>query len=393
MRILQVVQKPQRRGAEVFAFQLGQELRRQGHEARLVYLYPYDETIALPLEHDDRLLNGRPNHLFEKIPGINPFLLRRLLHAIDEFKPEIVQVNGARTVKYGAFAGYFCREASWALIYRNIGNPQDWLHGWHYRVFYRKLVMPCLHGVVGVSRKTLQAVKEFYGLSVPMRNIPNAVDPACLVPAASRDTVRHQTKTPPDAPVLIFVGSLTTEKRLDRLLRLTQKVRSQIPQLHLWLIGAGSLESTVRQQVDNLRIADSVRFLGTQASVANYLNAADLFVLTSDTEGIPAVILEAGLLGLPVIATRVGGIPECVLDEETGLLVDRQDEQRLADAVCALLRNPARRRELGKKAKNWIRVNFAINKIATEYVDFYKSILEARNQRASVIGAMHREFA
>jgi glycosyltransferase involved in cell wall biosynthesis len=393
LRILQVVQKPQRRGAEVFAFQLSQELRRQGHETRLLYLYPYDEASALPLEHGDRVLNGKPNHPFEKIPGINPFLLRRLLHSIDEFKPEVVQVNGARTVKYGAFARYFCREVSWALIYRNIGNPQDWLHGWHYRAFYRKLVMPPLHGVVGVSRKTLQAVKEFYGLSVPMRNIPNAVDPACLIPTASRDAVRRQTKTPADAPVLIFVGSLVPEKRLDRLLRLTQKVRSQIPQLHLWLIGAGSLESTVRQQADNLRIADSVRFLGTQASVANYLNAADLFVLTSDTEGIPAVILEAGLLGLPVIATRVGGIPECVLDEETGLLVDRQDEQRLADAVCALLRNPNRRRELGKKAKNWVRVNFAIDKIAMDYIDFYESVLGTRNQRVSGIGAIHREFA
>lgn len=393
MRILQVVQKPQRRGAEVFAFQLSQELKRQGHETRLIYLYPHNETCGLPLDHGDRMLNGNPNHPFEKLPGVNPFLLRQLLHAIDEFKPDVVQVNGARTVKYGAFASYSCRDASWALIYRNIGNPSDWLRGWHYRFFYQKLVMPRLHGVVGVSRTTLQAVKDFYELSIPMRNIPNATNPAYLIPKTSRDDVRRQTKTPTDAPVLISVGSLTTEKRLDRLFRVTQNVCSRLPHLHLWLVGAGSQEHVLRQQAHSLGIADNVRFLGTQAYVADYLNAADLFVLTSDTEGIPAVILEAGLLGLPVIATRVGGIPECVLDGETGVLVDRQDEQGLAEVVCALWQNSVRRHELGKKAKNWVRENFTIEKIAMDYIDFYESVLEARNQRAAVLDAIHHEFA
>ncbi|NUN06083.1 MAG: glycosyltransferase [Bdellovibrio sp.] len=393
MRILQVVQKPQRRGAEIFAFQLNQELRRQGHETRLVYLYPHNEACGLPVEHGDRVLNGNPNHPFEKFPGVNPILLRRLLHVIAEFKPDIVQVNGARTVKYGAFASYFCRDASWALIYRNIGNPSDWLHGWHYRIFYQKLVMPRLHGVVGVSRKTLQAVKDFYGISVPIKNIPRAVDPESLIPAASPDAVRLKTKTPTDAPVLIFVGSLTPEKRLDRLLRLTQQVHLQMPKLQLWLIGSGPLESTLRQQADSLGIAESVSFFGTQNNVADFLNAADLFVLTSDTEGIPGVILEAGLLGLAVVATRVGGVPECVLEGETGMLVDRQDEQRLAEVVYGLLHDSARRRKLGAKAKNWVAANFTIDKIAGNYVDFYHHVLASRHRIVPAIGALHRELA
>lgn len=393
MRILQAVQKPQRRGAEIFAFQLNQELRRQGHETRLVYLYPHHETCALPLDHGDCMLDGNPNHPFEKFPGINPLLLRRLLQAIDEFKPDVVQVNGARTVKYGAFASYSRRDASWALIYRNIGNPSDWLHGWHYRIFYQKLVMPRLHGVVGVSRKTLQAVKDFYELSVPLKNIPRAVDPASLVPAASRDAVRRQTKTPTDAPVLIFVGSLTPEKRLDRLLRLTQQVRLQMPKLRLWLVGSGPLESTLRQQVDSLSIAESVSFLGTQNNVANYLNAADLFVLTSDTEGIPGVILEAGLLNLTVVATHVGGVPECVLDGDTGVLVDRQDEQRLAEVVSGLLHDSARRQKLGAKAKSWVEANFTIDKIAGNYVDFYQHVLAFRHRLAPAKSVLHRELA
>lgn len=378
MRILQVVQKPQRRGAEIFAFQLSQELRRQSHEVRLVYLYPHTETVRLPLNEGDCVLDGNPNHPFEKIPGIHPFLLRRLLYAIDEFKPDVVQVNGARTVKYGAFASYSRRDASWALIYRNIGNPGDWLHGWHYRTFYQKLVMPRLHGVVGVSRKTLQAVKDFYRLSIPIKNIPRAVDPASLVPATSRDAVRRQTKTPTDVPLLIFVGSLTPEKRLDRLLHLLQKLRTQMPLLHLWLIGAGPLEPELRRQADTLGIAGSVRFLGAQACVADYLNAADLFVLTSDTEGIPGVILEAGFLGLAVVATRVGGVPECIVEGETGRLVDPQDEQALAKVVLRLLRQPLERTRMGAKAQEWIRENFLIKEIAASYAGFYAEVIGHR---------------
>lgn len=393
MRILQVVQKPQRRGAEIFAFQLSHELRRQGHETRLVYLYPHNETCGLPLDHDDRVLNGKPNHPFEKFPGINPFLLRRLLHAIEEFKPDVVQVNGARTVKYGAFASYSRRDTSWALIYRNIGNPSDWLHGWHYRIFYQKLVMPRLHGVVGVSRKTLQAVKDFYGISVPIKNIPRAVDPESLIPAASRDAVRLKTQTPVEAAVLIFIGSLTPEKRLDRLLRLTQQLCLQMPKLHLWLIGSGPLESSLRQQAQSLGIAESVRFLGVQNNVADFLNAANLFVLTSDTEGIPGVLLEAGLLGLAVVATRVGGVPECVLEGETGVLVDRQDEERLAEVVGGLLHDSARRHKLGAKARSWVAANFKIDKIAGDYVDFYRHVLTSRHRLVRAIGALHRELA
>ena len=90
-----------------------------------------------------------------------------------------------------------------------------------------------------------------------------------------------------------------------------------------------------------------------------------LGALTSDTEGIPGVILEAGLMGLPVVATRVGGVPECVLANETGILIDTDDEEGLAEAVLMLLKNPLKRKEMGKRAERWISENFTIDKPPT----------------------------
>lgn len=377
MKVLQLVHKPQRRGAEVFAYQLSQALRQQGHTIRTVYLYPWLGDSALPLEREDRTLKGEEQNLLERLPGVHPKLLLRLSHEIAAFQPDVVQVNGASAVKYGAFARRIMRRRPWVLIYRNIGNPQDWVRGWQRRFFYQRLVMPQVDGVVGVSQMTLNGVKSFYQLQVPLRCIPNGVE--LVEPEAeTRAKVRQQTRTPLNVPVLLFVGSLSSEKRVDRLLRVTAAVRSAVPNLHLWLIGNGPERKPLETQVHAAGLADAVQFLGIQADVAAYMAAADLFVLTSDTEGIPAVILEAGAQGLPVVATRVGGMAECVLDGETGVLVAPQDEAGLATAVLTLLSDPVRRQMMGERAKSWVRETFAIEKIAQQYLAFYAEVLALR---------------
>ena len=138
-----------------------------------------------------------------------------------------------------------------------------------------------------------------------------------------------------------------------------------------------------------LRVADAVHFWGMQSDVADYLQAGDLFVLTSDTEGMPGVILEAGYMGLPVVATRVGGVAECVLDGETGLLVDADDEAGLANVALSLLQDPARRQMMGRRAREWVTQNFAMDKIARRYVAFYTQVLAARGAEAGAYGIIY----
>jgi glycosyltransferase involved in cell wall biosynthesis len=375
MKILQIVQKPQRRGAEVFAFQLSQGLRLLDQEVRIVYLYAHQGANSLPLQKEDYLLVGQENHLFEKFPTFHPRLLYQLRQLLVEFRPDVVQVNGGRAVKYGAFARHVNQNGSWVLIYRSIGYTQDWVRGWQRRFLYQKVVMPQIDGVIGVSQTTLQNLKDFYGVSVPMTHIPNGVATETLKPAMSREATRRRTHTPSDAPLLIYVGSLTFEKRIDRLLRVVGQVVEQIPTLHMWLIGDGPLRPKLEQQTEALGMTDIVHFLGVQADVATYMNAADLFLLTSDTEGIPAVVLEASWLRLPVVATRVGGIPECVLDGETGLLASPEDEAGLAQAISNLLQHPQQRAVMGARGHEWIRMKFTIDIVARQYLNFYREVL------------------
>lgn len=379
MRILQVVQKPQRRGAEVFASQLSGALRGLGHDVRTVYLYPYtgEAPLSLVPEGGDCILDGDERHPMEKFPGAHPGLLRRLIREIDEFRPDVVQANGARTVKYGAFAALARPRRRWALVYRNIGDPREWVSGWHYRLFYGRLVMPQLDGIVGVSRTTLNVVLDFYKLKVPAVNIPRGVDPKALRPVRGRDEVRRELGASPDDPVLVFVGSLTPEKRIDRLLRVFAQVRTVHRSARLWIVGDGPLRSELQRLTEAAALADAVAYVGIQANVADYLNAADVFVLTSDTEGIPGAVLEAGMSALPTVATRVGGVAECIQDGETGMLVAPADEAGFAQSVATLLADRDLRRRMGEKAAQWIGGRFAMDRIVEQYLGFYRSCMQS----------------
>jgi glycosyltransferase involved in cell wall biosynthesis len=378
VKILQLVQKPQRRGAEIFAYQLSQELRQHKHTVRTVYLYTYQGAEPLPLQDQDCLLAGRQNHPSEKIFGLNPHLLHRLRQLIDKVAPDVVQVNGARTVKYGAFAKRSSRARQWQLIYRNIDDPTYWLRDPLRRWFYKRLVMPQVDGIVGVSRATLRNVQTLYRSQAQTIYIPNGIDTKPLQHVPSRTVARKAVGIAPDVAVLLFMGNLTTQKRPDRFLRVVQKLRALGHMLEGWILGDGPLRQEVENQAKALNILDSIRFWGYQAQIGSYVAAADILLVTSDSDGIPAVVLEAGFIGVPVVAGSVGGLAECILHEKTGMLVQPHDEAKLVEAVRSLLQHPDRRTGMGIEAREFIRNHFTMDIIAARYAGFYEQILRSR---------------
>jgi len=351
------------------------ELESKGHRSRIAYLYPHAGDVTLDLRSDDLVLGGDESSLFEKLPGIHPGLLGKIRRLIDAERPDLVQVNGARSVKYGALARRLDPDAPWVLVYRNTGDPLAWIQGWARQVFYRRLVLPQVEAVVGVSSTTLERLHRFLGKELPSLHIPRAIEPERLVADRGRTEVRAELRTPEDAPVILFAASLAPEKRPDRLLRVAERVRAELPNLHLWVAGEGRLrgeaEAMAHQDFPELE----ARFLGARDDVPSLMKAADLLMLPSDTEGIPGVLLEASWLGLAVAATRVGGVAECVLDGETGLLAEAGDEAGLAAAAVALLGDPARRAAMGQAAAAWVRERFTISRIAPIYETFYREVL------------------
>jgi glycosyltransferase involved in cell wall biosynthesis len=369
VKVLQVVQQPQRRGAEVFAADLSRALRTAGHEVSTAYLYPHHGEAALPLGPDDVVLGDRPDHPAERLLGAQPALRRALRARIATVAPEVVQTNGARSLKYAALAKG--RQASWALVYRNIGEPGAWLRGWRQRLFYGRL-MTRVDGAVAVSEATFAGLQQVHRLDVPVVRIPRSVDVEALTPATGREEVRRRLGTPEDAPVLVAVGSLTTEKRPDRLVRVFDAVRRDHPGAELWVLGSGPAAGPLEARATP---GGPIRLLGVRDDVSDHLHAADLLLLTSDTEGVPGVVLEAGAVGRPAVATRVGGVTECVVDGETGLLADPEDETALARATSDLLADPARRQALGDAARRLVAERYSLAAAAERYVELYRRLV------------------
>ena len=141
MKILQIAQKPQRRGAEIFARQLGDWLAGTGHQVRHAYLYRYTGSKPLAVGDGDVALDRPQDTPLERLPWGNPALLADLHRLVRRFDPDIVQANGGRSVKYAALLSLLSPGRRWKLVYRNIDSPVFWVRGALRTVYMRHLVM------------------------------------------------------------------------------------------------------------------------------------------------------------------------------------------------------------------------------------------------------------
>lgn len=365
MRVLQILQKPQRRGAETFAVELAGWLRRDGHGSRVVALYSHDGP-QLPLEADDVQLSGKEHGRREA--ALDPLLLAGLVQALRGFRPDVVQANGGRSLKYAPLARRLgAPNALW--VYRNIDSPRFWLKRPLTRTLMPPLVRAGFDAAVGVSEATLREVHALYGFQGRSIAIENGVDFKRLAPGRPRAESRAVLA---DGDVrLIWVGALGAQKRPDRALEVLARLPSNVS---LTLVGEGPWRAKVEAQTEALGLGERVRLLGNRADVGDLMAAADIFLMTSDTEGIPAVIIEAAHCGLPIVTVDVGGLRECVRDGETGVIVPAGDVGALVSAVRGLVDNASQCQAFGAAGKVFS-TRFGMDVIGPRYLAFYREQL------------------
>ena len=191
--------------------------------------------------------------------------------------------------------------------------------------------------------------------------------------------IRNELNIPENTPIVIHIGRLCKSKGQHLLLQAAANLH-QSEQEAVYLIVGKDLEQDgaylqyLKNLAQELGINKSVHFLGHRADITQLLTLSDLLVLPSYTEGLPLVILEAMAAGLPVVATPVGGIPEVVIHQETGLLVPVEDVQALGNAILRLLQNPLLRNEMGNKGLEMVNKDFSVEKMCKQVFDIYQQV-------------------
>lgn len=226
--------------------------------------------------------------------------------------------------------------------------------------------------------------QELVGAGLPEQRIVtihNAVDVEALVKGATPDEAavrRRRLGIQPNQPVVTLIGRLSPQKGLDTFLESAGQVSQTFPDTRFLIIGEGPLREELQRKAAILGLSERVYFLGYQAEVLPLIALSDVISMPSTAEGLPFVLLESLALARPIVATRVGGIPEIVVDGETGLLVPPHDPAALADAVLRLLSNPAEAARLGEQGRWRVQREFSLTEMAWRTAEVYRQVLAAR---------------
>jgi glycosyltransferase involved in cell wall biosynthesis len=197
------------------------------------------------------------------------------------------------------------------------------------------------------------------------------VERVARVPAADL----HQTFWfPKGAPVIVNVGALVPHKGQKFLIDAMAQVRRHVPDAQLVIFGEGDLRQPLTRQIRELGLEKHIVLAGFRDDVLALTRSADLFVMSSVTEGLGSAVLDAMALGLPVVGTRAGGIPEAVEDGVTGRLVPPGRADALADAVVAMLRDPSTRDRMGRAGRERVEAEFGVARLVEGTLAAYRHV-------------------
>lgn len=357
--------------------------------------YVYDLATSLPKEHFDVIVAlGGEGLLFEKLraAGIRTISLPALMRDVNPFKdllsffslwklfraehPDIVHVNSAKAGGLGALAA------------RCAGIPMIVFtaHGWAFNEnrpaltrFFVKLFSWCTvllaHKTIAVGDSVLNDTNKWPLVRHKITTIRNGLSAPLF---KARDEARAHltnlvnTELSRDTFVIGTIAELHQNKGLTYAIRAFAQIAPSNPHVFYFIIGDGEEKEKLQILIKQHGLEGRVHLLGFLPNAAQYLPSFDCFLLSSVKEGLPYVILEAGLASLPVITTVIGGIPEIIDDTKTGLLFPPRDVDALARAIKWMIENPERRADLGTALYKRVSHDFSLAKMSTDTIALYK---------------------
>ncbi len=233
-------------------------------------------------------------------------------------------------------------------------------------------------GVTAVSRFLKQATIETFDFD-EIEVIPNFIC-SCHYKRLPDSPLRGEL-APGGEKLLVHVSNFRAVKRPIDCVEILAKVKAKGGHARLIMVGDGPERSACNYRAEQLNVKDSIAFVGKQANIADYLGSADVFLLPSELESFGLAALEAEACEVPVIATRIGGIPEVVTDGENGFLSDIGDTEKMSDDVMKFLNDEEMRATFGAKARASAVSRYSTELIIPQYISFYEKILSQSEKK------------
>lgn len=301
-----------------------------------------------------------PTHIIGK-SKTDTGIIKRLISLIRNEGYQILDTQNIQSKFWGSIAAHFTNTAL-------ISTINSWYANEHGKVSFKGRFYTMLELATNSSLDLYITVSENDRQSLLRSNIPNekieliynAVNTQTQNIDRNSEKLHRQHLVPPNTPVCIAVGRLVTIKGFDILIQAANLLKKTSTNAHILIVGDGENRETLINQIKALGVHKNVTLAGykDRAEVMSLVKSSDIFIMPSRYEGTPIALLEAGSLGIPIIASNVGGIPELVQDQTEALLVPPDDPQAIAQAVTRLLTD----KDLAKT----LTVN-AINKIQTKF--------------------------
>lgn len=307
---------------------------------------------------------------------------RRCLAVVRQFRPHVIHGAVYEGVALAAVAGRLGRVP--IIVGEETSDPVN--RRWRGHVLYRGLCA-LTHQMIAVSPAVREYLVETLRISEHRVVLINngVARPSAVLPDEVSAT-RIRTGLGPEHFVIGTVGRLfDSVKRVSDLIRALPSVLARAPRARLLVVGTGPDERALRALAKSVGVADCVVFAGYQEDPGPFYSVMDVFALASAHEAFGLVLVEAMYHTLPVVATRVGGIPHVVVEGETGLLVEPGQPQALATTILALVHNPAERRRLGANGRIRADQKFSANAYVQAVDELYTALaLSIRESRRAV---------
>ena len=345
-------------GAELMMLELAKELRARGHVVLPVGLSAGTGWLGARF-----VAAGFEPASFELRSPLDLQAVRALTTILHDFRADVVHSHEFTMAIYGAAAAKRAGARHVITMHGGLYYAAVWRRRAALRWATRRSA-----ALVGVSVATAQALKDILGINgSKLHVVPNGIP----MRTGARGKLRSELGLAPGELLIVSVGNLYPVKGHAVLIDALAKLRDRRG-WRLAIAGRGEEESRLRAQAATAGVGDRVHLLGFRDDIADILAAGDLFTMPSLSEGLPLALVEAMSFGLPVVVTRVGGVPEVVTDGVEGFLVPPSDPGALASALGALLDDAPRRQQMGDAARTRALRDYALSTMADRYERLYR---------------------